>query len=174
MNVRYSRLFSLGNYQNEKIGFGTEVDEKDADTTLGLFFMKVIGIEKMLQRYRGALNDCEMTASNLMHTKRNISQKEQQISDMKIKIGEIARKLEKGELDDDEVTDKRLRHACDARSLKQMKASLQDLWNRKDELEETLKKSYEISAEIENRIKAGNFSLDGIADAKHQRFDDIV
>ncbi|MEM3617282.1 MAG: hypothetical protein QXJ31_05150 [Candidatus Bathyarchaeia archaeon] len=56
--VRIEKLFSLENYNNERIGFVAEVEEgENADAVAGQLFLKIMNVEDCLQTYRDVLSD---------------------------------------------------------------------------------------------------------------------
>lgn len=171
VNVSYSRLFNIGEYENEKITIGTEVDEENADKEIGELFMKVLDIEKMFERYRRALNAVETAWRYVENSKHDVSRTEIQIENKKVKIHEIAQLLEKQTIDQDEAADRRLRSACDAHTLRELKRQLELNRERLAKNKAELGNAQKIQKEIENRISNGNFSLEGIEESKHTKRD---
>lgn len=160
--VTYGRLFSLGNYHNERIEFtATLSPEDDAGKALGTLFKKVTDAEKLLSFYRQVLSHVESVLGEIAHVQLNIASQETQIAQTKISIQELTEKISKGE------DDVRLRHACNSTSLKDLEQQLQD-W--KDRLREALKRQTAIDGylkKVEERIENGQFSTEGLEQPEH-------
>lgn len=161
--VSYERLFSFERYNNERIGFRVKLDGKEnPDEAIGKLYLKVLGVEDCLQAYRQCLGNIESSEHMIERHESEIVRCSSQIADMKISIKELVEKITKGE------EDARIQHACNARSLKslesQLKATQEFLQKEKLNLHK-LGGQREILVE---RIKSGNFTLEGI-DIKPQR-----
>lgn len=166
--VSYERLFSFERYNNERIGFRVKLDgEENADEAIGKLYLKVLAVEDCLQAYRQCLGDIESSEHQIERYQSEIVRFSGNIADMKISIKELVEKIEKGE------DDARIRHACDARSLKslenQLKVAQEFLQKEKQKLNK-LGKQREILVE---RIKSGNFSLEGIDIKPHRSYEDF-
>lgn len=173
--VRYSRLFSIGDYENEKISLAMEIAPEDtAQKRLGELFMEVIDIEKMLETYRKTLQNVENRWAYLENSKRYIARTEAQIENKKVKIHEIAELLKKQTINQDEAVEQRLRNACDTRTLRDLKRQLEMHKERFEKNKSDLEEAQRIQGELEKRISAGNFSLEGIEKPKHSNLDLII
>ena len=152
--VQYQRLFTLGNYNNERIGFVAEVDDnEDADKALGELFFKVLDVEDCLEAYRSLLEQRDRIELEINSIHHHIARLDRDISEMKVTIDELVEKIEKGDID------AKLRHACETRSLKSLQEEREQETKR---LEELTRKKNEIEKQIESlkqNIKNGNFKL---------------
>jgi len=152
--VQYQRLFTLGNYNNERIGFVAEVDDNEnADRVLGELFFKVLDVEDCLEAYRRLLEDRDRIEREINCVHHHIARLDRDISEMKVTIDELVEKIEKGDVD------AKLRHACETRSLKSLQEEREQETKR---LEELTRKKNEIEKQIEvlkQNIKNGNFKL---------------
>ena len=155
--VHYERLFSLEKYHNEKIGFSAAIGkDESADKILSELFFKIAEVEDALQGYRGLEQEIIHMEHNVRSSEATIASREEQIENMKHTIDELLAKGEQGDVD------ARLRHACETQSYKGLQ---EDLAKQKIELEEREKKLTALiksKAELQKRIKEGNFSLEGL------------
>lgn len=157
--VRFEKLFSLAKYNNERIGFVAEVEEgENADKVAGELHFKILAIEDCLNAYRRILNRLESFVSQFESKKRDIKRLQKDIVEKKIHIEEVAKRLQKGELDVDE----KLRHACDRESYKDMKKRLEEYQAEANKLDGEIQRLVESKEELSSRIKQGNFSVEGI------------
>jgi chromosome segregation ATPase len=155
--VRYEHLFTLGQYQNEKIGFSASVTKNEnADQVLAALVLKVTEVEDCLEAYRMLSNEFDTCEHHVASTEKEIANREEEVARMKHTIDEIIA------LGDKVDVDERLRHACDRQTYK---ASQENLVRLKAQLAEATKALTEAStkwAELKTRIKKGNFSLEGL------------
>jgi len=155
--VYFEKLFSLEKYNNERIGFRAEVSEgEDSDKVAGELFFKIMEIEDCLNVYRNVLVDIDYVAGNFEDKRHDITRIRNQMAQMKTTIEELARLGEKGDVD------AKLRHACETKSYKELSEQLQLSERQLEELDDKIKKLVAIKEELRERIKKGNFSLDGI------------
>ena len=152
--VQYQRLFTLGSYNNERIGFVAEVDgEEDAGKVLGELFFKVLDVEDCLEAYRRLLEEQNRIELKAKTVQQRIASLEKHISEMKITVDELVEKIKTGDID------ARLRHACETRSLKSLEEEKEE--NIK-ELKEITKEKNKIEKQLEvlrRNIKNGTFKL---------------
>ena len=155
--VQYQRLFTLGNYNNERIGFVAEVNEnEDANKVLGELFFKVLDVEDCLETYRFLLRRLDSIEEQIVSTERDIARTQSRITELKITIDELVEKIKQGDYD------ARLRHACETESLKELRKRLEDYTNLLKEQKKQRKELEEKLRELRNRIQNGNFSLEGL------------
>jgi len=155
--VYFEKLFSLEKYNNERIGFRAEVSENDnADKVAGELFFKIMEIEDCLNVYRNVLIDIDYVGGNFEDKRHDITRIRNQMAQMKTTIEELARLGEKGDVD------AKLRHACETKSYKELSEQLQVSERQLEELDDKIKKLVAIKEDLRERIKKGNFSLDGI------------
>ena len=158
--VHYERLFTLGNYQNEKIGFSADLHKHDnAEAVLGQLFGKVTESEHFLCIFRNAIDEEESMSQRIDRQKCRVANSEQQIQQMKISMTELAEKLQKGTGD----VDDHLRHACSGTSLKGLTAQLNLERQQLRGLLAHEEKLTEFILEINSRIGTGNFSAIGLS-----------
>ncbi|MCD6402401.1 hypothetical protein J7L36_00900 [bacterium] len=152
--VQYQRLFTLGKYNNERIGFIAEVEEnEDADEVLGQLFFKILDVEDCLEAYRRLLEEKDKMEYSINNVQHRIAYLSKQISEMKVTIHELVEKIQKGDID------AKLRHACETRSLKSLQQEKEKETKR---LEELIREKKEIEKYIEilkQNIKKGEFKL---------------
>ncbi len=157
--VSYERLFSFGQYENEKIRMSATIDDgQTPEIVLGNLVTKISGIEDILQTYRELVKRVESSEYHLRQTNESVNQTETRIADMKVKIEEISAKLQRGELD----VDDKLRHACDRQSYKDLKDQLTAEQNRLKEREKEFQDDCEQRDILKKRILAGNFDVEGV------------
>ena len=157
--VGYDRLYSFGKYENERFHFLAEVNEgESADKVLAELFLKVCSIEDCLQAYRDLLGVIEWYRRRVADKNKEIAQISSEIADLKVKIDEITQAIREGRAD----YDMRLRHACDRDSYKRLKEGLAESQKELMKYEAKLKKAVELKNTLLNRIKEGNFSLEGL------------
>ena len=155
--VQYQRLFTLGNYNNERIGFVAEVNEnEDANKVLGELFFKVLDVEDCLETYRFLLRRIININEQIEHTERDIARTQSRIAELKVTIDELVEKIKKGDYD------ARLRHACEPESLKTLNERLEDYKNLLEKQNRERKELQQKLNELAERIKNGNFSLEGL------------
>jgi predicted RNase H-like nuclease (RuvC/YqgF family) len=155
--VYFEKLFSLEKYNNERIGFRAEVSENEnPDKVAGELFFKIMEIEDCLNVYRNVLSDISFVASRFEEKRHDITRVKNEMVRMKTTIEELARLSEKGDVD------AKLRHACEAKSYKELSERLQEYEREIAELDGKHEKLVAIKVELQNRIKNGNFSLAGI------------
>ena len=158
--VHYERLFTIGNYQNEKIGFSADLDKHDdAEAILGQLFGKVTESQHFLCIFRNAIDEEEYMSQRIDRQKARVANTEQQIQQMKISMTELAEKLQKGTGD----VDDHLRHACTGTSLKDLTAQLNRERQQLRDLLAHEEKLTEFILEINSRIGTGNFSAIGLS-----------
>lgn len=157
--VGYERLFSFGQYENEKIRMSAEVEPgQNADQVLAGLVLKIAAVEDVLQAYRSQVDAREYLAQRIHEKERQIADSENHIASMKVKIDEITARFEKGELD----VDDKLRHACDRESYKSLKERLLAEQKELTDLEERHKKTINDVDLLKQRILKGDFNLEGI------------
>jgi septal ring factor EnvC (AmiA/AmiB activator) len=166
--VTYERLFSLTNYNNEKISFTAELNEHESlnpDIVIGGLFHKVTEVHKFFAYYRTVLEYIDSSHARLQDYQHRISMTEKEIEDQKITIAEMTEKLKTGDLEDE-----RMRHACAGTSLKELNRQLESEKNsfkteakRKKELDDFLQ-------ELDKRVQARNLTLKGL-DLPNMRLD---
>ena len=150
--VQYQRLFTLGSYNNERIGFVAEVNgEEDAGKVLGELFFKVLDVEDCLEAYRRLLEDQNRIRYDVGSVRQRIARLDERIAEM----SELIEKIEKGEADDDA----KLRFACETRSLKSLRGEREA---KAKELKELIRQRDKIEKQLEvlrRNIKNGTFKL---------------
>jgi len=152
--VQYQRLFTLGKYNNERIGFVAEVEEnEDADKVLGELFFKVLDVEDCLEAYRRLLEEKDRIERSISCTQHEIARLDRQISEMKVTIDELVEKIEKGDID------AKLRHACETRSLKSLQEEREEETKRLEELTKERNKIEKYIEVLKQNIKNGKFKL---------------
>ena len=96
--VEYSRLFSFGNYQNERIGFKAEIDENEnPDAALGQLFLRVLNLNKVFQRHREILENIERTREQIKTYKDDIKLHERYLANYLKEREELKEEEAKGE-----------------------------------------------------------------------------
>ena len=165
--VYYQRLFSFGQYENERIGFEAEVnDAEKAEAVLGEIYVKVMAVENALEAYRTLHANCYQLNERRQHAQDRVVRASVEIKDMKVKISEIERMLQEGTVEVDE----KLRHACDRRSLKTLQDNLKLAEDDLKETREKLESAQRHRDELRERIKQGIFSLEGIDFEQVERY----
>jgi len=162
--VRFEKLFSLEKYHNERIGFTAEVEEgENAEKVAGELHFKIVSIEDCLNAYRTCLNDVDYASREFEDKQEHIQHLQNQISEMKVTIEELYRQAEKGNVD------AKLQHACSRQSYKQLQEQLVQYKKYSEEWDNTLKKLGKAKDILQERIKNGNFSLEGMDIPKPRR-----
>ncbi len=157
--VKFEKLFSLEKYNNERIGFVAEVEEgEDADKVVAELHFKILDIEDCLQAYRNILSDLDYAAERFQDEQWQVKSLEKEIADMKVRIEEISERLARGELS----VDDKLRHACDRQSYRDMQEQLERHKETLKKWDEKVEQLTKAKVELRERIKNGNFSLEGI------------
>jgi len=157
--VKFEKLFSLEKYNNERIGFVAEVEEgEDADKVVAELHFKILDIEDCLQAYRNILSDLDYAVNRFQDEQSCLKDLERRIADMKVRIEEISERLARGDLSVDE----KLRHACDRQSYRDMQDQLERHKKALKEWDEKVEQLTKAKVELRERIKNGNFSLEGI------------
>lgn len=165
--VQYQRLFSFGQYENERIGFEAEVnDGQEPEAVLGELYLKVMAVEDALEAYRSLHANCYQLHERRQHAQHRVASISAEIKEMKVKISEIDRMLQEGTLEVDE----KLRHACDRRSLKTLQDNLKLAEEDYKQTKERLLKAQRERDTLRERIKEGYFSLKGIDFEKVERY----
>jgi len=155
--VLYHRLFTIGEYNNEKIGFRAEVGEDDnPDQVTGHLFIKVLKIEQVLSKYREMLSEVEHCKDQRERYQSLLDNTKIKADKMKIDLAEIKKKLDAGE-----DIDERLRHACSAQSYKSVREQIENYTEDLKAWDERLDKAIDNEAKLEKRIKEGNFTIEG-------------
>lgn len=156
--MTYERLFSLTNYNNEKVAFTAELSEgENPHIVLAGLFQKVTEVHKFFEYLRTVLGYIETSRGRLAEYQHRITTTEQEIEKQKISIAELSEKLKTGDLNDD-----RMRHACTGTSLKELTAQLEG-WKKSLSAEAKHKTELEnFLSELEKRTQAGNLTLKGL------------
>ena len=161
--VRFEKLFSLEKYHNERIGFVADVNDNDnPQKVAGELFFEIMNIEDCLNTYRNLLYHEGMLASEISNIEEGIARTKQHMAEMKTKVEELSAKIDKG----GDVSEEKLRHACESKSYKQLKSELNERENSLSKANELFKQTVKATEELKNRIKKGNFSLEGIEQPK--------
>jgi chromosome segregation ATPase len=156
--VKFEKLFSLERYHNEKIGYTAQInDGENADKTMAELILKVMDVEDCLATYREIVSIQERADSNVENTENCIQQLQDQIKSMKVKIEEITEAVKKGG-----DVGERLQHACSSRNYKESKQQLESYKTQLKIQKDTATKATQKRAELRERIKQGNFNLEGI------------
>jgi len=164
--VQYQRLFTLGKYNNERIGFVAEVDgNEDADKALGELFFKVLDVEDCLEAYRSLLEQRDRIELEINSVHHHIARLDRDISEMKVTIDELVEKIEKGDID------AKLRHACETRSLKSLQEEREEQTKRLEELTREKNKIEKHIEILKQNIKNGNFKLPSGLELKKADFE---
>lgn len=156
--VSYGRLFTLGEYNNERIHLRAIVEEEeDPNEVAGKLFINVLLLEHVFEKYRQVLAQIPYLEGRIDSTKGNIEGLDHRIQKMKVDLADLDRQLKAGgEIDD------RLRHACSRQSLKELRENWKKDWEKLDILKEELEKAKLCQAMIHERINDGNFSIDDL------------
>jgi DNA repair exonuclease SbcCD ATPase subunit len=163
--VKFEKLFSLEKYHNEKIGCTAIVnDGENADKTMADIILKVMDVEDCLSTYRELLSREERANYEVKSTENSIENLEDQIKTMKVKIEEITQAVKKGA-----DVDERLHHACSSRSYKELKEQLNTYKDRLKKEAVIAEVAMKNRIALRERIKVGNFSLEGIDVPKPSR-----
>lgn len=154
----YERLFSLPDYNNEKIRLEAQVGEGETgERVVGALFFKVLRIEECIEAYRSIHDRIAQVfdaKENQMDTIRHL---ETTIANMKVKIRELEKQIsEGGEID------AKLRHACSRQSYKGLSESLKEAQADLEELCKKEKLLGEARENLRNRLQNGEFSLEGL------------
>lgn len=152
--VRFEKLFSIGDFNNERIGFTVELAEDDDEKkVLGELYFRVVQIEECLQ----ALRDIEREVRSLEY--------EREDCELRVKASRsCVEALEEKLRLIMESSDERLKGFYES-ELKKHESELMELKTREDELRrinarlEELKRARE---ELKGRIRDGEFTLKGI------------
>lgn len=155
--VRVEKLFSLENYNNERFGFVAELSETDnPDVVLAQLYQKILDIEDFLSGYRRVNEDLVIVERNIECKKRRISSIQHEIARLKVSIDELVKLAEQGD------PDAKLRHACDRRSLKDLRKQLEEEQKELEHYIKVKKQLEKIKQTLKTRFNQGNFSLEGI------------
>lgn len=158
--VSYERLFSFGQYENEKVRMTATVDEGQTPTqVLGELVLKILGIEDVLGAYRDKIRTVDSERYQKAHAETSVSDTERHIDEMKVRIEDISARLARGELD----VDGKLRHACDRESYKDLTVRLEQYKRQVAGSEKVLELAINDRDLLKKRIKEGNFDLQGIS-----------
>jgi uncharacterized protein YaaN involved in tellurite resistance len=157
-SVTYERLFTLTQYNNERISLTAEIEDKEnPDIVFGKLFHKATQVHKFFAYYRSVLTQLDYAQEEIRRSESQLASIERGIEDQKISIAELTEKLKEGDL-----SDERMRHACAGQSLKSLneqlereKHNLAGRFKRKAELETFL-------SEIDKRVKEGNLTLENL------------
>lgn len=152
----YERLFSLPDYNNEKIRLDAQVEEGETEEKIiGALFFKVLKMEECIEAYRTIQGKIERVFHVKENKKTTIRDLESNIADMKIQIQELQKQISKGE-----GIDEKLRHACSRQSYKGLKESLKQALIDLKELLEKEKLLIEAREKLRKRLQDGELSLE--------------
>ena len=155
--VHFEKLFSLAKYNNERIGFRAEIEEGDnPDKVAGELHFKILAIEDCLNKYRTVLHWIDTASENVETNAEMIRHTKERMRKMKVDIAELAAQAGKGDVD------AKLKHACSGDSYKQLEESLQMYEDKFRKYDEKLNLLVKAKHELRERIKNGNFSIEGI------------
>lgn len=157
--VSVDKLFTLGNYCNERIGLTANVAEgESAELVASQLFLKITNIEDVFATYRNLISHIEMVEEQLHHSETQLTYSERELADMKISIDKLNEIISKG----GEVSDERLQHACKSKSYKDVKATVESNRESVESKRQLLADLKTIKTTIQDRITKGNFSLEGL------------
>jgi predicted nucleic acid-binding Zn-ribbon protein len=150
--ISYSRLFTVGDYQNEKISISVEIDPavNNADLKMVELFEKVTNIHKAFALYRFLFKKVENLEGDVDRDKNSISGTKAQITKIEDKIKAAREKLEKAIAETDpEDLDEEMQY-CNVRGLKGNLAQYKDnLESAKKRLDRDKKKLVKRRGELE-------------------------
>jgi len=149
--VRYERLFSLANYNNEKIAFEAIVQEEkeNPDVVIGQLFLKVLAIEDTLAKYRALLQEAD-------YADQAIRDQERHIANIIAEIPRLESEIEKIKASPDGYAD------C-SYQLGQLKRLKSELPRCQEDLKKLHDKNKQINEKLESMrqaIKDGKFGGD--------------
>jgi len=157
--VEYSRLFSFGNYQNERIGFQAEIDEtsENEKAVLGKLYMLALKLNEAFQDHRNLLNRIDCIQTSIEHCKERIKDYERYIVEF---------------LKDKEIYDERYekegkpaRILCQIQSIEERiqeyKRKIAEEKQRILELEKEFEEKTRQLKEIEEKIREGKIFCEG-------------
>ncbi len=157
--VGVDKLFSLGNYNNERISMTATVSEgENADSVVAKLFLKVTSIEDMFSTYRKIVDQTDDSERRIAMQNERVENLKREITDMKIKIDELNDIVNKG----GDVSEERLNHACRSKSYKDLKEKLQSEQDQLSYYQTAFAKYKEIRDTIKQRITEGVFNTDGL------------
>jgi len=156
--VSYQRLFTLGNYNNEKIGIIATIGEgENPDKVIGQLCLKVFSIEEVLETYRDMVAEVFHCEEQVVRHQSLVETTENKIVKMKVDLAELGKALkEKREIDE------RLRHACSTQSYKSLKTTLETYKKDVEAWKKRLTKAKENQKILQQRIDEGNFTVEGM------------
>jgi hypothetical protein len=158
--VSVDKLFSLGNYNNERIGLTANLsDGEDAGKAIAQLFLQITGIEDVFAMYRRAIDETEEATRRVESWKCRIENTKCELGKMKISMEELTAIISKG----GEVADERLQHACRSKSYKDVKEQLEKEQKHLADNEKTLIEIKTLKEELKRRISEGVFNTDGLS-----------
>ena len=148
--VEYSRLFNIGDYSNERIGFRVEISEGEKpEIVIGNLFMRVLEIEDGLSRYREVLRDLSNADSNIKSWTYQLEQALIRMADLEKSLIEME---ESDEADD----------FCRIKSVReQMERELKNIERAKEKIREFVREYNRLKKEVEEikqAISTGDFA----------------
>ena len=151
--VEYSRLFSFGNYQNERIGFQAELDDplENERQVIGKLYMLALKLNETFQNHRNLLNKIDCIQTSIEHYR-------ERIKDYERYIAELLKDLE-FEKERYEKEGKPARILCQIQSveerIQEYKRKIAEEKQRILELEKEFEEKTQQLKEIEEKIRKG-------------------
>jgi len=156
--VSYQRLFTIGNYNNEKIGLIATIPEgENPDKVIGQLCLKVFSLEEVLNTYRDMVTEVWHCKEQIQRHGDLVDNTESQIAKMKVDLAELDKALK-----EQREIDERLRHACSRQSYKSLKQSLENYKKDLEAWKSRLKKAIMNQTILQDRINEGNFTVEGM------------
>lgn len=157
--VTVDKLFSLGNYCNERIGFTANIAEsEDPQAAAAQLFLKITQVEDFFNMYRQVIDETNRAENSIVHLKRRIENTTAEVGRMKITIEELNATIAQG----GDVTEERLNHACRSKSYKQVKEQLDRETTELSAYEQALTELKSLRDTLKGRIAQGVFNTDGL------------
>lgn len=153
-SVRVKRLFNLGSYENEEIGFEARVEEGESpEQVTGQFFLKILEAEEFLDAYRKVLGRIDRLEHSVERETREVANLTESLENMKLELEELERTGETGNYD------QRMRRACTRDSFKHTSESRERTETSLREHKKKLDAALELRGHMEKRISQGKFDL---------------
>jgi predicted RNase H-like nuclease (RuvC/YqgF family) len=157
--VGVDKLFSLGNYNNERISMTANISEgENAEAVTAQLFLKITSIEDFFSMYRKVIDETDSVERQICHLNGRIEITQSELGKMKITLEELNEAINKG----GDVTEERLNHACRSKSYKQVKEQLEREQAEREAYKKALDELKTLRSTLKERITKGVFNTDGL------------
>lgn len=158
-SVTVEKLFSLERYNNERIGLTANISEgENANKAVAQLFLQITGIEDVFAIYRKVIDQTEEAERKVNYYTSRVDNVKEEMAKMKISMEELTEIINKG----GDVSDERLKHACHAKSYKDVKEQLEREQKTLADAQTQLTELKTLKDTIKSRIAEGVFNTDGL------------